>query len=184
MAIPNWSAADLLTAMQNLLPRGRAWRRDAGAVITQMLAAFMPTFQRVIASGANLVVDGFPSTTVQLIPEWEASLGLPDSCTPLGATIGQQQAAIVEKFTRTGGQSKAYYIGVAARLGYTITITEGAPGTYVWTIHSSAVAPGSVFRVGQNRAGDLLATPGSNAYLQCVFNAIKPAHTVLAFSYP
>jgi uncharacterized protein YmfQ (DUF2313 family) len=183
MAIPNWTAADFLAAFLALLPGGRAWSRNPASVQNQALAALIPTYVRSAASASGLLVDGFPATTVQLIPEWLASLGLPDGCSPLGASIAIQQAQIVEKFTRGGGQSIPYYIGVAAKLGYTITITEQAASTFTWTINVPATATPTLFRVGESRTGDLLESFASNALLQCIMQKIKPAHTTLIFNY-
>jgi uncharacterized protein YmfQ (DUF2313 family) len=183
MPIPSWSTTDFLMAFLRLLPRGRAWSQNPASVQNQCLAALMPTYVRNAASASGLLVDGFPSTTVQLIPEWLASLGLPDGCSPLGATIAQQQAQIYEKFTRGGGQSINYYIGVAAKLGYTITITEQAANTFTWTINLPAIAPPTLFRVGVSRAGDLLEAFDTNALLTCIMQKIKPEHTTLLFNY-
>jgi len=182
--IPQWTTFDFYSAFQRLMPRGRAWRKDAGAVISQVLLALMPSFWRLVQAATYLLVDAFPATTIDLIPEWELSLGLPDFCTPLSPKIHQQQEAIVQKLTRAGGQSKAYFIGVAASLGYTITIVESAPATRIWTVHATPTGPTSLFLAGQSRAGDLLQQNGSNTQLECVFNLIKPADTSLIFSFP
>lgn len=182
--IPNWATVDFYAAFQRMMPRGRAWRKDEGAVVSQVSLALMSSFWRLVQSATYFLVDAFPSTTIDLIPDWNLSLGLPDACTPAALTIQQQQQAIVEKLTRGGGQSKAYYIAVAASLGYTITIVEGAPETRLWTVHAAPSGDGSLFRAGQSRAGDLLQTSGSNTQLECVLNLIKPADTVLDFSFP
>jgi uncharacterized protein YmfQ (DUF2313 family) len=183
MQIPAWTPTDLLAAWQRMLPRGRAWRTDRAAVITQASGALMPSWWRVIQSAVNLLVDAFPATAVRLLPDWQSALGLPDQCTPLGATLAQQQQAVVEKLTRGGGQSVPYYIAVAAQLGYTITIVEGAPASRIWTVHAASTAPSTVFRAGASRAGDLLQTLGSNTQLECVLEQIAPADTVLHFAF-
>jgi uncharacterized protein YmfQ (DUF2313 family) len=182
--IPAWTAADFFAAFQRLMPRGRAWPTFLSAVMNQCLAALMPTYVRVSASLAGVLQNAFPATTVFLIPEWQASLGLPDACTPSGAALQQQQAQIVEKFTRGGGQSVPYYTAVAALLGYEITIVESAPEDRTWTVHAPVSAAGVLFRVGQSRAGDPLVFNPGYAQLECVFNQIKPASRALLFSYP
>lgn len=128
-------------------------------------------------------VEAVPSTTAQLLPNWEFDYGLPDTCTPLGATLQQRRHALLAKIAAVGGASEAYFIAVAAALGYTITITEGTAGSYTWTINAAAAGPTSLFRAGQSRAGDLLQRAGANAQLECVMNRIKPAHTKLLFAY-
>jgi uncharacterized protein YmfQ (DUF2313 family) len=184
MPIPNWQASDFFAAFQAMLPTGAAWPTDPSSVMNQCLLALMPPYVRSAASAANLLVDAFPQTTIDLIPEWFLSLGLPDSCTPAGATIAEQQAQITEKFTRSGGLSKAYYIGRAAILGYTITIVESAPAARTWTVHAPAAGPSVFFRAGQSRAGDLLQETPGNSELECLFRKINRAGTVVQFSYP
>lgn len=176
--------ADLVSAFQRLLPTGRAWRRDTQAVITQTITALLPNFQRCAANAVGLLTQTFPATTVDLIPEWEASLGLPNGCTPLGQTIAQQQAQIVAQLIASGGQSISYFLSVCTALGFPgCTITDGPANTYTWTINVPGSATDVVFRAGENRAGDLLEYFQQNALLECVLNRIKPAHTVLSFSY-
>jgi uncharacterized protein YmfQ (DUF2313 family) len=181
---PNWSTSDFFAAFQRCLPRGRAWPTWTSAVMNQCFKALMPSYERSAANAAALLIDGFPATTVDLIPEWNASLGLPDSCTPTGQTLAQQQAAIVEKFSRGGNLSMAYYIARAALLGYTITIVESAPEDRTWTVHAAPSGPSIFFTAGGSRSGDLLQYSPGNAELECVFNKIKPADTVVLFSFP
>ncbi|MBO0717439.1 MAG: DUF2313 domain-containing protein, partial [Rhizobiales bacterium] len=42
-------------------------------------------------------------------------------------TIGERQQALVMRMTMLGGQSRAFFINVAAQLGYTVTISEYRP---------------------------------------------------------
>ncbi|WP_387440546.1 putative phage tail protein, partial [Photorhabdus sp. RM105S] len=67
----------------------------------------------------------FPATATIMLPEWEKSLGLPDDC-GIGEidTIPLRQKTVVSRLLRDGGQSKEFFINLAATMGYTITITE------------------------------------------------------------
>jgi uncharacterized protein YmfQ (DUF2313 family) len=186
MAVPILKQADFLAAFLRLFPRGRAWSAltATGTVIYQVCNALMPTYVRSYYAAANLLVDGFPATSVDLLPQWQAALGLPNACTPLGATLAQQQAQVVAQFIAGSGATPAYFIALAALYGYTITIVEGAPATRTWTVHSSSIAPPLIFRAGRNRAGDRLETVSANSQLECILNAVKPADTNLVFSFP
>lgn len=197
MPAPNYSAADYLRALQTHLPRGRVWPRDPDAQQTKFLSGFTPVFERLNARANNLLVDVFPSTAVELLPDWESTLGLPDPCAGAAPTVVARQQQVVARLTRSGGQSAAYYIAYAAILGYTITITEFAPArvgqsrmgqplcgpdwAFAWQVNSSqtTVVPS---RVGSARVGDPLVTWG-NEVLQCEISAIIPAHTIAIFSY-
>ena len=83
--------AGLLT---NLQPTGDAWPTDSDAVQQQAFAALATTFAALNSRANYLVKDAFPATALELLPQWEASLGLPDPCTPLATTIQQRQAAV------------------------------------------------------------------------------------------
>ena len=194
MPNPVYSAADYAQGMANLLPRGAAWARYSGSVLMQLLAALAPTYARSGASAAALPADLSPASTVHFIPEWESTLGLPDSCTPTTPTTTQRQAAILSKFIGSGGQSISYYRSVATALGFTITVTEYAvtsigssvigrttlswPGwQYVWLVHATGASE-TYFKLGSSVLGDPFAAYSSTELL-CRLNKIKPAHTQL-----
>lgn len=196
MTQPAYTADDFTDQLLALLPRGRAWPRDLETTIRKTIAGLAPTYARNMERGNALVVDAFPGDTESLLPEWEASLGLPDPCAGAGATIAQRRAQVVSKLADTGGQSEGYFIALAAKLGYEITITKYAPNTfgmafggffagddwaYTWQVNAALVNQ-HFFEFGAGSLGDPFSSWG-NAVLECVFNALKPAHTVLIFSY-
>ncbi len=191
-----YSAADFLSLFQQLLPRGRVWPRSPDALQTKAFAALMPTYARLAERDDNLLIDGFPTTTDELLPEWELSLGLPDPCAGESATIEQRRAQVVARFTNTGGQSIPYFIGYAATLGYDITVTQFAPAVagglragqpvrgLAWAFAWQVNAPGittTQFRAGQSAAGEPLQVFG-NDVLRCELAALAPAHTTVLFS--
>lgn len=197
MSAPNYQASDFLSVIQALMPRGLAWPRDASAIVAQAMSGLAPTWSRHTARNNNLLVDAFPATAVELLPEWEAALGLPDPCAGVAPTIAARQQQVVARFAGSGGQSVAYYIGYAAILGYTITITQFAPArvgqsrvgqplngpawAFAWRINAplNTVVQS---RAGISRMGDPLASWG-NAVLQCEISEIVPAHTIPIFAY-
>lgn len=197
MSAPDYQAPDFLRALQNLMPRGLAWPRDLGSVMAQVMDGLAPTFVRHTQQNNRLLIDAFPSTAVQLLPEWEASLGLPDPCAGESPTLAGRQAQVVARFAGSGGQSIPYFISYALALGYVITVTEFTPfhtgqqamgsplGTQDWAFTWQANAPlntGVFFRAGQAWAGEALETFG-NQVLECELAEISPAHTILNFAY-
>jgi uncharacterized protein YmfQ (DUF2313 family) len=55
------------------------------------------------ARAGQLIPDAFPCSTVELLPEWEATLGLPDPCVqPPLTTLQQRQAAVCAKLVARG----------------------------------------------------------------------------------
>ena len=179
--------ADFLQALQNLLPSGPAWPRDPDTVLNLELAAVADGLAALHArAGVLSETESDPSQTTELLADWESAFGLPDPCTPLNATVAQRRAALLAKIVALGGATPAYFISVAAALGYTITIRNGisSDGTgwqHMWFVTAPSTTF-SVFRTGQSAAGDYLTVYG-NTMLECVLNRIKPAHTKLFFNY-
>jgi uncharacterized protein YmfQ (DUF2313 family) len=109
-------------------------------------------------------------------------------------TMQERSAALVSKLVTLGGQSPAYFIGLAAALGYAITITEFHAHTvcddvnhplydlawnFAWQVNG-ALATISQLSV-TDPVGDPLASWG-NVLLECVLTRLKPAHTIVLFN--
>jgi uncharacterized protein YmfQ (DUF2313 family) len=133
---------------------------------------------------------------VEMLPEWEAALGLPDPCAGVLPTIALRQGAVRAHLAARGGQSIPYFVSVATALGVTISVTEFAPSrfgdgfggrfggnawAYVWQVNApqTRIVP---FYFGLGGFGEPFTTWG-DVSLECVLNRIKPAHTILLFSY-
>lgn len=186
MAAPTFTAADFLKALQALLPRGLVWPRDPDSTQTAVLSGFTPTLQRLSDAAAALLVDAFPATSVNLLPEWESTLGLPDPCAGESPTVANRQAQVVMRLVNSGGQSIPFFYNQAELIGCSIIIEVHAP-----------------FAMGSSGMGDPIGgtewsntwtiwlpfndTPGAqqywgNAVLECEFETWAPAHTVLQFA--
>lgn len=192
------TATDYLAHLQALLPQGPAWPTDADAELTKLLTAWADELARVDGRAAELVEEADPRTTAELLADWERVVGLPDACVAALAgtqTTAQRRAALVGKLTTIGGQSAAYYIALAASLGYTITVTEftlhdveddvehpltGPPWQFAWQVNAA------LDTVGQLAVTDTVEDPlawWGNELLECVINRLKPAHTHVLFAY-
>jgi len=76
-----FTTSDYQSALLAHLPRGRVWQTGPDNPLTKLSQALATSFQRVDASAMSLLTGGFPATALELLPEWEESLGLPDNCT-------------------------------------------------------------------------------------------------------
>lgn len=192
---PKFLAADFLQAFLKLLPRGRVWSRDPDSVQNQALLGLNSIYEANSARASTLLTDVFPGSTLELLPEWESCLGLPDPCAGVAPTIQARRAQVVSRISGTGGQSSRYFTAVAANLGYQITISQFVPSRFGavfgkrfggtdWAHAWQANAPS--FTINQNTFGGAFSAPFSwwnNNVLQCELAAIAPAHTILNFSY-
>jgi uncharacterized protein YmfQ (DUF2313 family) len=191
------SASDYLQQLINLTPPGSAFPMEDSANWVSLLNAIAQTCARIDANSVLLLNESFPDTTTQLLPNWERIAGLPDDCSVLGDTYQIRRLNLIAKLTSRGGQSKSYFIEVAASLGYTVTITEFKPfrvsisrvgdplcdatWLFVWQINSQLNTI-TWFRAGNSAAGEPLASWG-NTRLECIMKKYKPAHTIVQFAY-
>lgn len=185
--------------LRNLLPPGQAFRRDPGTNLETFLRGLAIELSRVEARSDQLPIEVTPSTTTELLAEWEAVAGLPDKCSGrLEDTLQGRRNALMAKLSSVGGQSKAYFIEVAKQLGYDITITEFRPfragmsragdaltntddWVFAWRVNSRETTVIS-FRAGLSAAGEPLRSWGNSA-LECKITQLSPAHTYVFFAY-
>lgn len=181
---PKFSQADYAAALMALLPRGRVWPRDAVAVLPQVVGAFAPSLEQLDVDANALLVDAFPPSAVNLLPEWEATLGLPDPCAGPAPTIPLRQASVLARFIAGGGQSVPFFIALAATLGYAITIQEFTGSTALANKWQVTVAnSGTIFATTESSTEDYIDVVETGAVvLQCEFNRLKPAHTTLVWN--
>jgi uncharacterized protein YmfQ (DUF2313 family) len=196
MPAPHYSDHDYHAALAALAPRGRAWPREPDSVFSKTLRALAPTYTRSGGRAGTLLVDAFPVAPVELLPEWEATLGLPDPCTGPLPTIQQRQEQVAARFAAGGGQSIAFYVKYAASLGYPITITQFTPSyfgtgfgqtfhgeewSHTWQVNAPTFSL-QRFEFGRNALGEPFQY-WANTVLQCELQRLAPAHTFLIFSY-
>ncbi|WP_428492171.1 YmfQ family protein [Rhodopila sp.] len=196
MPAPIYTAADFLAGFQALLPTGPVWPRDADAVQTQVALALTGLYPGNAGRAANLLTDAFPVAPVELLPEWESTLGLPDPCAGPAPTLQVRQQQVNARFIAGGGQSVNYFVSVAAALGYQITITQFTPSrfgqpfgqpfagedwAFAWQVNAPTFSI-THFTFGRDTFGEPFSSFG-NTVLQCELQRLAPAHTTLLFSY-
>lgn len=180
-----------------LLPVGLPWQRDPDTLLQRLLLAWGDELARVDARAAVLLDEAIPSATAELLADWERACGLPGPCLPLGGTVALRRAALVMRIIADGGQTPAFYIALAAALGFTITITEYAPtrldarldvplrgedAAHCWAVHCNAVGSVGYFGVSDRLDVPLSYWPVATV-LECMLRKLAPAHTTLIFTY-
>lgn len=189
---------DYLRQLQALLPPGPAWPKDDSALLTRMLGGLAAELSRVDGRAWQLLEEADPRTVAELFADWERVAGLPDACAVAfggDQTVAQRRAALVGRLTTLGGQSPAYFVGIAAALGYAITITEfsehsvnddvnhliyGAAWNFAWQVNAVL---NTVTEINVDSTADDPLAAWGNALLECVINRLRPAHTTVLFSY-
>ena len=152
-----------------------------GPVITAELHAEGSALDEAMRNADLMLNESDPRVTVQLFSDWERVAGLPDSCSAtLSLSIEQRQVALAAKLALHGGQSRAYFIAMAAKFGYPgATITEFSPLTCNDTCNDALWSEADRF-AWQINLHSLLA---GNAQLECAIRKFSPAHTTPVFAY-
>lgn len=182
---------------RKLPPRGLAWTRQFGSVFQGFWKVLADALAAVHARAAVLSErEAFPPTSIELLPDWEQVLGLPDPCLPTPSTTSARQAAVAARLAATGGQSVPYFEQLATNLGGTIGVTEFAPfrlgvnaftqplysaaGAYCWEVE---LVDAAVFYLdfGVSGLGEPFWQFG-NQPVQCEIARLAPAHTKVTFT--
>lgn len=184
--------------LEALKAQGRVTRFVPDGVWEKLTEGLAVELARVDLRAADLLRESNPARTSELLPDWERVLGLPDPCAPDLHSLAARRAAVIGKLTASGGASRAYFIEVAAALGFSpVEIEEHAPfrvgigamgdslgndeWAHYWTVHAPVFTL-YFFEAGGSGAGEALNVE-SNLLLECAFGRIKPAHTVVQFVY-
>lgn len=193
------NAAQYKEQLRALLPAGPAWDPELVPEVDLVLDGVSLEFSRVEERASALLGEMDPAGISELVPDWEAVMGLPDACLGPNPAFEDRRLAVRRRLVEVGGQSPAYFIEIAVSQGYpNATITEhraprmgrsrfGAAhfGTwhaqFMWTLNTgSRHRQGRRFGVSYwgERFG---ANPGSA--LDCLIRRAAPAHTVEFIKY-
>jgi len=152
-----------------LFPLGKAWEKVREH---DLLTGVATEFARIHERGQDFLREIDPNQTLELIEDWEQSLGLPDECSPDNQDYIERREQIVQKLTALGGMSKAYLEFLANQLGYNITIkdytpfrTDGRRGRVGNRLTNSERLRWK-FRVGINRVGQVINSWGWLYYFE------------------
>jgi uncharacterized protein YmfQ (DUF2313 family) len=180
-----------------LLPTGPAWPKEPGSVLHKLVSGLSDRFLAVHRRACDLLREMAPISTVELLPDWERVLGLPDDCASVPVTLNERRGAVLQRWRAMGGQSRAYFVEVARALGFDILVEEFRPfqiGTgragdaidgLLWRFAWRVLGPETTqrfFRASEGGAGEPLSVFG-NEILECVIGRLKPAHTIVHFAY-
>lgn len=177
----NRTANDYLQLLHNLLPPGRLWvsLRREGSTFNQLLLAFADELARVDGREHQLRNEAHPQFMSEMMADWETLLGLPE-CGLSGFTTQQRRNQIQSKLNLVGDNRAQYFIDIAARLGYSVTITETPPNAYA----VNSVTSTTIIEITcESPCTDPLRIWG-NTDLECALRRINPAHLQQTFVYP
>lgn len=182
-----------------LMPPGQVvWPRDPASRWGKLLGVIAE--ERRLRHDRKLTLldsESFPSTALELLPEFEKVAGLPDPCRPLPGTLAQRRAELIDQFFADHVPTKQLMLDLAKKAGWNVEIHEqqdfvaglslaGEPvgeSDFVWIVYliDASIA---FFHAGSNVAGDVLFTFPDISTLECVLRRAAPAHTQVYFVVP
>jgi len=202
------TADDLLPQVIAVAPRGPAWGSDeagdgtgASPVMRQVWSAIASWLADLYTAAFQTAVQCFPSAITTSLADWEEEYGLPDPCISPASGEAGRIAAVRARFGAQGGASPAYFICLAASIGYDISIEEPSDficdlsecdgddtvveinGHHEWIVHLNGLGD-TWFYCDEGMCDDtplegfVVATD-----LECVLRRVAPTHTTLIFDY-
>jgi uncharacterized protein YmfQ (DUF2313 family) len=184
-------------AIKGLFPKGKAFKFLSDKSLNSTVKAIALPFYRVDNRAKELIEEMNPLFTLELLPEWERVLGLPNSCSATeDVTIQERRFQVLSKLSIQGGQSKQFYINLIKSLGFNIEIKEHSPfvagssagddlaNTTDWQFTWDVVVLEAAvyYFVAGSSAGESLRV-FRNEIVQCFINQMKPAHTFVRFIF-
>lgn len=192
------SDQDVLDELISLLPPGWVWRRDRDSMMAALLTPLALGIAELEALAEEMLREVDPRLATVCLPDFERVLG-PDPCgrDPSTLSMADRQQLAHQRWTARGGASRSYFIGLAAKRGVAITITENRvsyagelvageelvepPEQFIWTVHL-ALTGEALFEAGEGQAGDRLYDI-TLSDIECDIRRLKPAHTEVTFVY-
>lgn len=187
-----------VSALQSLLPPGRAFTRDPSSVLTKVITAIAGMLLTAQLKLEDLLEQADPRRATSMLSDWERLLGLPDQCTPVGLQLADRQRSAFQRLTEQGGQSRPYFIELAELLGEPgVTITEFKRFTCNSSCNDPLVIEDDVFSwmvniphpalnarfFNCNSPCDSALQEYTPSVIECALAKRKPAHTSVFFSY-
>lgn len=173
----------------------------ATSTFAKLLSCFAGELSRLDDDIVLILNNAIPGLSEALLSEWETDLGLPEDCItdPDSLTLQQRQDAAHSKYTTYyTGLSEQFFIDLALSFGSVITISDGSSiGT---PFRSGGPTEIAVTRVGPTSPPSdpgrrvwsvkrlhvwIVNIPSSDPnvdLLKCVFDKMKPAHTIAEFN--
>jgi uncharacterized protein YmfQ (DUF2313 family) len=188
----------VLDELLSLLPPGWLWRRDQDSVIAALLAPLAGGIADVEQLAEDMLREVDPRLATVCLTDFERVLG-PDPCgrDPSAMSLGDRRQLAHQRWTARGGASRAYFIGLAAKRGVAITISENRcsyagemvagdglidwPEQFIWTVHLAFTGE-TLFEASEGQAGDRLFDLIISD-IDCDIRRLKPAHTEVVFDY-
>ena len=151
MALNEQLKESYVSQLLSLLPNGFLWDKISDTNLKKMLIALATELVNSHIRLEKLTLEAVPTTTDELLEEWEKLLGLPDACSLLKfngeSTLNERKALILARIANKKPCTKAFLESFIESLGYKAEVSVLKP-----------------FVLGLSRAGDALNGANENRF--------------------
>lgn len=115
--------------LASTIPDGRAWQAKSipGTNMYAVVSACAAEFREIQIQIETLAREFDINLSDQLLPDWEASCGLPEECIGQMASLEDRRNAVILRLRKIPFVTKADYENLAFQLaGLNVTVTPGA----------------------------------------------------------
>jgi len=178
MSIKKYTTDEWIGFLNHFLPTGEAFvaKYVEGTNLRAYQKAKSQEFKRFGDFVADLISEVLPSTSINLLGEWESYLGIPDNCIPLATTLQERRDNVILKLTSLAYQTEQHLIDLADAYGFTITfsLSTGFNYTLPFVLNNNER---SLFLI----KGNFSTNPEKAAVFQCLIRSLIPANKTVGF---
>lgn len=180
--------------LASTIPDGRAWQAKniPGTNMHALVSACAAEFREIQIQMETLAAEFNVRLTDQLLPDWEASTGLPEECLGTMQSLADRRNAVIIRLRKIPFVTKADYEQLAYDLtGLSVTVTPGAEIELFPLDFPIHFASGNSYFKLYVTFNDAISgfsylfpfnfvSTGDNI-IRCVFEQIAPANVLIIF---
>lgn len=194
-----YSINDNAIMLAGHLPKGRVWSSgfDNNSNLGKLIRGLGVEFYRLEVLTKKISDEIDVNFADELLPDWEASVGIPDDCFVTNTTVAERRKQVLAKLGNFGGVQKAEdFIRVGELFGFDVRIIQGNnPGLFPMSFpftffENSRSATHTIFveiiAYEQSDVDFPLSFPlpfssGGSTFLKCIFEVLAQANVNVIF---
>lgn len=178
------------------IPEGRAWNNkiNEDSIIYKNIKSLASAFNIVQQQIESIANEFNINLTVDLLPDWEESVGIPDDCIFELDSLQKRRDSVIQRLKKVPVVTKAEFEALALSLGLEVTVlpggtVEGFPLSFPFNF-SSSYTKFRMFVYFPDSSGERLGFPydfpltfGSFDIdtIKCVFDKVAPANIEILY---
>lgn len=187
--------SDITDSTAAFMPNGRVFggKNRGDAILRKLLNGLSLEFYRIDEQMELMAEDYDINVSIQFLPQWEAAVGIPDSCLDGTGTLEERRKAVLAKLAGMNLTEDQDFIDLAAIFGVTVTITQGSTvGIFPMTF------PFILFGTAKEAKFSMIVTfdtpletfpytfpfifgDATRGLIECIFNKLKPANVQIIY---